>query len=172
MTKFGGATGFDRLFVHVLLSGMVVDRVTKLGAESLLRNRPDVPVIPGLVDLHYVRNAGGLFGLFDTVPSTLRMIALRLVPALLALALGVAYAQSAPDARLLRGSLVLMMTGTVANLIDRMKHDAVIDFLNLRLGDWSPWLTINVADLYLATGVALLAWHLGSAPVSRPSEKP
>lgn len=169
MSKFGGSTGFDRMFVYVVLSGMLVDRVTKLGAESLLRSRADVPVIPGLLDLHYVRNAGGLFGLFDSWSPTVRMVALRLVPALLTLALSAAYAQSAPDARLLRGALVLMISGTLANLIDRMKHDAVIDFINLRLGHFSPWLTINVADIYLAVGTGLLAWHLVSVPTS--SEK-
>jgi len=171
MSTFGGATGFDRVFVYVLLSGIIVDRATKAAAESLLRDRPDLPVIPGLMDLHYVRNAGGLFGVFDSMSSTVRIVALRLVPALLALALSIAYAQSPADGRLLRGSLVFMVTGTVANLLDRLKHDAVIDFINLRLGAHSPWLTINVADIYLVVGVVLLVWHLGSVPAPRNSEK-
>jgi signal peptidase II len=165
-------TGFDRTFVYVMLSGMLIDRATKFGADALLNGQPMVPVIQGFIDLHYVRNTGGMFGLLDPLSPLWRVLALRIVPALLALALAVAYVRTPVSQRLLRGALVFMLTGTVANLIDRFKHDGVIDFINLRFGDHSDWLTINVADLYIVVGVALLAWHLSIASSSLPSEKP
>lgn len=172
MSQWAGETGFDRTFVYVMLSAMLLDRATKAGAEALLKDQPDISVISGFMDLHYVRNTGGMFGLLDSLSPMWRSIVFRGVPALLSLLLGAAYLRTSRRLYALRTSFVFMLAGTIANLIDRMKHDAVIDFINLRVGEHSPWLTINVADIYIAVGVLLLARHLSSASSSLSSETP
>lgn len=172
MTALTRATGFDRVFVYVMLSGMVLDRASKLIADAVLKGQASIPVIDGYVDLHYARNTGAMFGALDHWPAVLRMIATRIVPALLAVTLAVTYLRTPTQLGSLRMSLVFMLTGTVANLVDRFKHEGVIDFINLRIGEQSAWLTINLADLYIAVGVALLAWHLSVAPSSNASETP
>lgn len=166
------ATGFDRAFVYVMLSGMVLDRGTKLIAEVALKDQPSIVLIDGMLDLHYVRNIGGMFGLHDHLPAVARFIATRIVPGLFAVSLAMMYLRTPEAQRLLRTALLLILTGTVANLIDRFKHNGVIDFINLRLGEHGAWLTINVADIYIAVGIALLAWHVSAAPSSRPLERP
>lgn len=166
------ATGFDRAFTYVMLSGMVLDRATKLAADATLKGQPPITLIDGLLDLHYARNDGGMFGLIDRLPTLLRFVATRIAPACVAIALAFMYSRVPDTLRMLRVGLVFMLTGTIANLLDRFKHDGVIDFINLRLGEHSPWLTINVADLYIAVGVLLLAWHMSSAPSSQALERP
>ncbi len=166
------ATGFDRAFVYVMVTGMMLDRVTKLIAEAALKNQPSITVIDGVFDLHYAHNDSALFGLGDRLPNVLRVIATRILPGLFAVALAVLYVRTPELQRTLRTGLVFILTGTIANLIDRFKHGGVIDFLNLRLGEQSAWLTINVADLYVAVGIGLLAWHMSAAPSSRPLERP
>lgn len=169
---FGGNTGFDRTFVYVLLSGMVLDRATKLVADATLKGHASIGVVDGYLDLHYARNTGAMFGALEHWPTVVRFVATRIVPALLAVTLAVTYARTPAQLGSLRMSLVLMLTGTVANLVDRFKHGGVIDFINLRIGEQSEWLTINLADLYIAVGVLLLAWHLSRSSSSTASENP
>jgi signal peptidase II len=52
--------------------------------------------------------------------------------------------------------------GAAGNLIDRMVHSKVVDFIEVNLykqdnGIWVPWPTFNVADIAICVGVGLMA---------------
>jgi len=48
-----------------------------------------------------------------------------------------------------------IMGGAVGNVIDRLRFDAVVDFIHFHLGDWN-WYVFNVADSAIVCGVAAL----------------
>ncbi|MFH1326077.1 MAG: signal peptidase II [Candidatus Falkowbacteria bacterium] len=48
-------------------------------------------------------------------------------------------------------ALLLIITGALSNLIDRLWHNAVIDYIN-----FTYWPVFNVADIMISVGVALL----------------
>jgi signal peptidase II len=48
-------------------------------------------------------------------------------------------------------SLVFILSGAVSNLIDRIVHGCVIDFIDLKF-----WPVFNSADIYITIGVAML----------------
>ena len=52
-------------------------------------------------------------------------------------------------------SLSLVIGGAVGNLIDRVLHGYVIDFIDVYYGSWH-WPAFNVADSAICVGVALL----------------
>jgi signal peptidase II len=52
-------------------------------------------------------------------------------------------------------SLSLVIGGAVGNLIDRLIHGYVIDFIDVYYGNWH-WPAFNVADSAICVGVALL----------------
>lgn len=52
-------------------------------------------------------------------------------------------------------SLSLVIGGAVGNLIDRVIHGYVIDFIDVYYGSWH-WPAFNVADSAICVGVALL----------------
>ncbi len=52
-------------------------------------------------------------------------------------------------------SLSLVIGGAVGNLIDRLIHGYVIDFIDVYYGSWH-WPAFNVADSAICVGVALL----------------
>jgi signal peptidase II len=57
--------------------------------------------------------------------------------------------------RLLPFSLTLIIGGAIGNVIDRIHHGAVVDFLSFHAGQYS-WPAFNVADSAITLGVVLM----------------
>lgn len=71
--------------------------------------------------------------------------------------LGVMLRQHANE-RLMPTALVLIIGGALGNVIDRLRFDAVVDFLDFHLAGWH-WPAFNVADSAICVGVGLMLWH-------------
>jgi len=52
-------------------------------------------------------------------------------------------------------SLILVLSGAISNLIDRLYYGCVIDFINLKV-----WSIFNLADIFICLGVFLLIINL------------
>lgn len=165
-------TGFDRAGVYIGLSGYVLDRASKVAADMALKDQRPITLVDGFLSLQYARNEGGMFGVLDHAPTMLKLVATRLLPAALVLVLIAAYLKTPAASGTLRAALAFMCVGTLGNLFDRLKHGGVIDFINLHMGRDGAQLTINIADLYIAAGVLLLAWHFSAAPSTQSLERP
>ncbi len=60
----------------------------------------------------------------------------------------------------------LVIGGAVGNVVDRVLHEAVVDFLDFHLGGYH-WPAFNLADTAISVGVALIV--IDSLFVSRRS---
>lgn len=60
--------------------------------------------------------------------------------------------------RLLSVSLSLILGGALGNVIDRLRFDAVVDFLDFHWAGWH-FPAFNVADSAISVGVALMLLH-------------
>lgn len=147
--------------VAIVGVGTALDQVAKNWAVANLQGRGIVTLIGGLLELRYVRNPGAFFGLGGNLPADARRCVLSGVAACVAALLMRFYVRAAasPRARRLRVGLALLLAGAVGNLIDRIRHGEVVDFLHLRLGDVFHWATFNVADICIALGLGLLAFE-------------
>lgn len=56
---------------------------------------------------------------------------------------------------LLRLALALMIGGAMGNGIDRVRWEAVADYIDFFVGDWHFW-AFNLADAFISIGAALL----------------
>lgn len=124
--------GLDQLTKHLIRTG-----IQEGGSER---------VLPG-VHLVHVRNTGVAFSLFSG-GGTL-VLALTLV-ALAALLVYFALHPSRPWLWLPTG---LLVGGAIGNLIDRLAHGAVTDFVKL-----PHWPAFNLADTAITVGVLSLVW--------------
>ena len=52
--------------------------------------------------------------------------------------------------------LALVLGGALGNIVDRIRFGYVVDFLDLHIGEWRPFLVFNVADAAITIGVLLL----------------
>ena len=60
--------------------------------------------------------------------------------------------------RLMPAALSLILGGALGNVVDRLRFDAVVDFLDFHLAGYH-WPAFNVADSSIFVGVALMLLH-------------
>jgi signal peptidase II len=139
---------------------LVLDQLTKW---LIIWNIPfgaELPVIPGFFSIVHTTNTGAAFGLFRG--NNTFFIALALAAVAVVLFLLWRDARAAGSGRRLfpitRVSLNLLLAGVIGNLIDRLIHGQVIDFLHFYLGAYA-WPSFNVADscICVAAGLLILA---------------
>lgn len=139
------------LFALLTVVCIGCDRVTKEVAATHLRGAEPVQCAGGVVTLEYAENRGAFLGLGDELPAPARFWALGVGTSLLLA--GVAF--SLWRGRGLRLSawiaLVLILAGGASNLVDRILHGYVVDFLVLRLGVLHTGV-FNVADVAITAG--------------------
>jgi signal peptidase II len=124
--------GLDQLTKHLVRNGIETGATHKF--------------LPG-VQLVHVRNTGVAFSLFSGGGT------LVLVFTLVALALLLVYFALHPSRPWLWLPTGLLIGGAIGNLIDRLAHGAVTDFIKL-----PAWPAFNVADTSITLGVLLLVW--------------
>jgi signal peptidase II len=52
-------------------------------------------------------------------------------------------------------SVLLILSGALSNIIDRLYYGCVIDFIDLKF-----WPVFNIADIYITVGAILIAWKI------------
>lgn len=130
-----------------------VDRSFTLASRGIPAGEPGGPteVVGDLLRITKTYNDGAIFGLLET--SAMLMAALSVV-----VIIGITWYQWRHGAGL--GTLVtvglgLLLGGAVGNLIDRVAHGYVIDFVDMGVGD-SRWYAWNIADAAVFLGILAL----------------
>ena len=148
------------LFLFVISSSLiVVDQYTKFMITLHIPLSYSVNVVEGFFNLTHVRNSGVAFGIFSEQNSQLKPYLLIFVSIIAIIAILVIFHQTGKEKRLVQGGLVLVFSGAIGNLIDRVLHKEVIDFIDIFFNN-RHWPAFNVADACITIGVMLLAADL------------
>jgi signal peptidase II len=138
---------------------IVLDQAVKLLVRARLGLYESVTVVPGLVDLTRVHNTGTAFGFMNLVDFPFKAVVVALMAATALAALAFYGATLAPEQRLSRIGLSLVIGGAAGNLIDRLASGYVLDFVDVYFGNWHFW-AFNVADAAISVGVTLMILDL------------
>jgi signal peptidase II len=141
-------------YLAVIIAVVVFDQLTKYAVISNFSLYQSKEVIPGFFNLVYVTNTGAAFSLLADVNSPWRHYFFLAVGSIAVVGLTVAYLRLRTVSSLYAVSLGLIVGGAIGNLIDRIAHGAVIDFLDFYLADYH-WPAFNVADSAICVGVVL-----------------
>jgi signal peptidase II len=134
---------------------VILDQATKTMVKARLPLHDSVTVIPGFLDLTYVRNTGAAFGMLNNMDFAFKP-AVMVVVALIALGAVASYALTLPATqRIARYGLALILGGAVGNLIDRAMMGYVVDFVDVYWRGVHFW-AFNVADSAITVGVSLM----------------
>ncbi len=131
---------------------LLIDQLTKAWVRAELTLGQPLSVVGENVRLLYIHNEGAAFGLSvgrysSTVFLVLATIASALVFYLLL---------STPrEERLPRLALGLILGGALGNIVDRVRWDMVVDFIQVGIGG-HYWPIFNVADSAVTVGAVLL----------------
>jgi len=138
------------------LSALLVaaDQITKYVAVQQLALNQVVAVSP-FFNLVLVYNAGAAFSFLSDAAGWQRgfFIGIALIASVWIVYLLRRYAHQ----RLFALALSLVLAGAIGNVIDRVLHGAVIDFLDFHAYGYH-WPAFNVADSAISCGAALLIW--------------
>lgn len=148
-----------RLFWRLGAAIVLIDQGTKALVQWALPLYDSRNVIPGVLDLVHVHNAGVAFGFMNDVGHPLRSVFTTAL-AVVAL-LGIAYyaRHIRPEERLARLGLSLILGGAVGNLADRLRQGFVVDFVDVYWRGWHFW-AFNVADAAITIGAVLIFLEL------------
>jgi signal peptidase II len=143
------------------LGGIVVlvDQITKLWVERNMRVYESKTIIPGLFDLHYIRNTGAAFGFLSGSHAGFRIPFFILVSAVAVGIILFLFHKLDDSEVMMPVALSLVLGGAVGNLVDRIRLGEVIDFLLIHYKAFH-WPAFNVADIAITVGVSLLVLRI------------
>ena len=140
------------MIIIIILLIIGLDQLTKfIFNNNLVLNFPN-PVIKGFFYLTLVHNRGAAFGILKN--QSLLFI-LSSVFAISLICFNLKNSKRDKKLPLNNLALVLILSGAIGNLIDRLFLGYVIDFL-----DFCVWPVFNVADSAITIGAVLLVWSL------------
>lgn len=155
---FDDKSKYNRLMA---IAGLVI-LIDQLSKAIILKSMPlhhSIPVIPGFFDITFIFNPGGAFGFLAGQPSILRHVFFLGVTSAAICFIFILYLKIPHTHSLLSNAFALILGGAVGNLIDRIRFEKVVDFLDFYLGKYH-WPAFNVADSAISVGMAIFVYHL------------
>ncbi|HIH31537.1 TPA: signal peptidase II [Candidatus Woesearchaeota archaeon] len=120
--------------IILFLALLFLDRLTKVWATNLKES-----IDLGFMAFAYTTNTGAGFSIFQNQNTLLAWIAV------IALGLMIFFYDKFP-----KSGFILIITGIIGNLIDRVSYGYVIDFI-----DFKFWPVFNAADAFIFIGVVI-----------------
>ena len=145
----------DQVLTRLLRRGLIVglliggDQLTKWAVRTAFSPSETLPVIPSVLHLTYVQNTGAAFGLFPGYPQAFVVLAVLVAGWII-----VELTRMRPRTWPVETGLLVILGGSLGNLIDRLRFGYVVDFIDLRV-----WPVFNLADSAITVGVGLLLWQ-------------
>ena len=142
--------GFHLIFWLGSVCLLLLDQWTKYLACIHLKDRIPVSVIEDVFCLQYLENRGAAFGIMQN-----RQFFFVVIAAVILGIIGYLYSRMPYTShyRMLRICAVLIASGAVGNMIDRLRFDYVVDFISFVLIHFPIF---NVADCYIVVATIVL----------------
>ena len=135
------------IYLFIVVSLVSLDQYTKSIILNYFELYQSKPIIDGFFNLTYVQNFGAGFSIMQNARTTFLII----TPICL---VGFTYLFIKSNDKLSKTALLLMISGTIGNFIDRIVRVYVVDFLDFIIFGWD-FPIFNVADIFLTVGVCL-----------------
>lgn len=141
-------------FVHwdkLLFVGIVaLDQFTKALVMKSMVPGQSIPIVQDVFHLTYVLNPGAAFGILSN-----QRAFLLITGAVLILATAYFYPLLKKSDGYLQFGATAILSGAVANLIDRLQTGYVVDFFDFRI-----WPVFNVADIAIVVGMGFMIYAI------------
>ncbi len=148
---------------------VVADQLLKQWILAGFTPGESVDIADGYLRITLIHNSGALFGIFQGQAGLFALASLGVM------ALIVWFQSRAGTGNLiLTLALGLLLGGAIGNLIDRLRFDYVLDFVDAGIGAWR-WYTFNVADSAISMSLVLLLsqalWPVGPESSAEGGER-
>ena len=131
--------------ISIISSIIIFDQITKLIVLKYLKPIIEIKLFPFLY-LTYTQNTGAGFSILQNQKILLIVLSIVIIGFLIYYYKKFKKNEQFP--------IQLILGGAIGNLIDRISHGFVIDFINIRI-----WPIFNVADSAISIGIILLLYN-------------
>jgi len=138
------------IYLAIIIFVVFLDQYSKYLILTHIAPVDTYPIIPNVFHLTYAENTGAAFSLFANMQIILILITLIFIGILIFFLLKI------PKTReniLINLSISFIVGGAAGNLIDRIRLDYVVDFLDFRMIKFAIF---NFADMFVVCGSLLL----------------
>ena len=135
--------------IVAILSGL--DQIIKYWALNYLQVVESIPVINNIFNLTYVENRGAAFGMLQNNQT------IFIVVAAIASCYGIYYLHTKKMNNIGKIGIILVISGAIGNLIDRVRLGFVVDYLDFHI-IWNY--VFNLADCFVVVGTILLCIYI------------
>ena len=140
---------YKKMFILTFIL-ILIDQISKGLVNMYITLNDSISIIPGFFSLSYVRNIGAAFSI---LPGSRWLFVIISI-----IALNVIHSLFINNKRLKNRHIIifsLLQGGIVGNLIDRILHGYVIDFLDFTIFGFE-FAIFNIADIFIVVSIALL----------------
>jgi len=131
---------------------LLLDQAVKYIVRAKMFVGQTIPLLEGVFHITYVQNTGAAFNMFEGMQTFLQTVPL------VALVIAVWYMERhMAEHWTLAGSMILIISGGIGNLIDRFALNFVTDMFDFCLIDFPVF---NVADIAICVGCGLLMVYM------------
>jgi signal peptidase II len=145
--------------VLLALAVLAADQASKFAVDRMMLPGSSRVIIPGMLNLIHTSNPGVAFGLFADSDMPWRgpmlIVFAAAVIGLIVWMLVTGRAGGWPG----RSGMTLILGGAVGNVLDRVLHHSVTDFIDFYIGT-HHWYTFNLADSAIVIGAGLVILEL------------
>ena len=145
----GPSIGRWILFAGIAIAVVVIDQLAKSWITATLDPGEGMTVLGDWLRFVHGQNSGILFGLLPQSAPIFAIVSLGVT------GLIVYYHRRAGHGILVTIALGLLLGGAIGNLLDRLNHGYVVDFVDMGIGTWRFY-TYNIADACITTAILLL----------------
>ena len=138
---------------------IVMDQYTKLMVSLHIPLNYSVKVVEGFFNFTHIRNSGVAFGLFASQQSEYKALMFIAISTIAIIAILVIFHQTPKEKKMVQTGLILIFSGAIGNLIDRILHGEVIDFVDFFINR-SHFPAFNIADSCITVGVIMMVIDL------------
>lgn len=128
-----------------------LDQIIKYWALNYLQVVESIPVINNIFNLTYVENRGAAFGMLQNNQTVF------IVVAAIASCYGLYYLHTKKVNNIGKTGIILVISGAIGNLIDRVRLGFVVDYLDFHI-IWNY--VFNLADCFVVVGTILLCIYI------------
>ncbi len=145
----GPSAGRWLLFAGIAIAVVIVDQLAKGWIIGNLDPGEGMTVLGDWLRFVHGQNSGILFGLLPQSAPIFAIVSIGVT------GLIVYYHRRAGHGILVTVALGLLLGGAIGNLLDRLNHGYVVDFVDMGIGTWRFY-TYNLADACITTAILLL----------------
>ncbi|ANQ84372.1 lipoprotein signal peptidase [Azoarcus olearius] len=166
----GQRPAFVAMLPWLVLAAVVMglDQLTKQVVLATMQYGEVIPVT-GFFDLVLVFNRGAAFSFLAEHSGWQRWFFTGLAVVICGWLLALMHQHR--EERLLPAAFALIIGGAIGNVVDRLLHGAVVDFLYFHAGRYG-WPAFNLADSAITLGVGLMLWAQLRAGKHKPEASP